>query len=57
MTRDENTGIIGLLNRARAAKVQHVEKLGSAFLATWAGTSSATGLPAALGYVATRGGE
>ncbi|MFO7626372.1 MAG: hypothetical protein R6V62_03840, partial [Candidatus Fermentibacteraceae bacterium] len=36
---------------------KHIEKLGAAYLATWAGTSSATGLPAALGYVATRGGE
>jgi len=36
---------------------RHIGKLGAAYLATWAGTSSATGLPAALGYVATRGGE
>lgn len=35
----------------------HIEKLGAAYLATWAGTSSATGLPAALGFVASRGGE
>jgi bacterioferritin len=35
----------------------HIEKLGAAYLATWAGTSPATGLPAALGFAATRGGE
>lgn len=36
---------------------KHIEKLGASYLATWAGTSSATGLPAALGFVATRTGE
>lgn len=36
---------------------KHIERLGAAYLATWAGTPSATGLPAALGYAATRGGE
>lgn len=35
----------------------HIQRLGAAYLATWAGTSSATGLPAALGYAATAGGE
>lgn len=36
---------------------KHIEKLGAPYLATWAGTSSATGLPAALGFVATRAAE
>lgn len=36
---------------------RHIERLGAAYLATWAGTPSATGLPAILGYAATVGGE
>ncbi len=33
---------------------RHMEKLGAAYLATWAGTSSATGLPAMMGFAASQ---